>query len=353
MGKITSRLLLLACLALLAGLLFYQPADACTRAVYLGPSGTVITARSMDWAVDIKSNLWIFPRGMERDGAAGPRSITWVSKYGSVIATGYDVGTADGMNEKGLVASALYLAESDYGTPSSSQKILSIAAWAQYALDNYATVDEAVKALGKNPFIIVAPSLPDGKASTLHLALSDPSGDSAIFEYVGGKLMIHHGREYQVMTNSPTYDKQLALNAYWKSIGGLTFLPGTNRAADRFARAAFFLEAVPQTADMHAALASVFGIIRGVSVPLGISTPGEPNIASTRWRTVADQKNRVYYFDDATSPMVFWVELDHIDFAKGAAVKKLELTGGQVYGGEATSKFTPAQAFPFLSAAPK
>ena len=41
------------------------------------------------------------------------------------------------------------------------------------------------------------------------------------------------------MTNSPTYNKQLALCEYWKSIGGLSFLPGTNRASDRFARASF------------------------------------------------------------------------------------------------------------------
>jgi choloylglycine hydrolase len=39
------------------------------------------------------------------------------------------------------------------------------------------------------------------------------------------------------MTNSPTYDQQLALNRYWEQIGGTTMLPGTNRAADRFVRA--------------------------------------------------------------------------------------------------------------------
>jgi len=35
---------------------------------------------------------------------------------------------------------------------------------------------------------------------------------SAIFEYVHGKLAIHHGKEYHVMTNSPIYDKQIAIN---------------------------------------------------------------------------------------------------------------------------------------------
>lgn len=67
----------------------------------------------------------------------------------------------------------------------------------------------------------------------LHLSISDATGDNAIFEYINGELKIHHDRSYQVMTNSPVFDQQLALNDYWKNIGGLTFLPGTNRAADR------------------------------------------------------------------------------------------------------------------------
>jgi len=63
------------------------PSEACTRAVYLGPNQTVVVARSMDWMEDPGSNLWVFPRGMKRDGAAGPNSINWTSKYGSVITS--------------------------------------------------------------------------------------------------------------------------------------------------------------------------------------------------------------------------------------------------------------------------
>ena len=69
------------------------------------------------------------------------------------------------------------------------------------------------------------------------VSISDATGDSAIFEYIKGKLIIHHAKQYQVMTNSPSFDEQLALNKYWEAIGGQTFLPGTSRAADRFARA--------------------------------------------------------------------------------------------------------------------
>jgi penicillin V acylase-like amidase (Ntn superfamily) len=55
------------------------------------------------------------------------------------------------------------------------------------------------------------------------------------------------------MTNSPTYDQQIALNEYWKLIGGTVMLPGTNRAADRFARASFYINATRQSADQREA----------------------------------------------------------------------------------------------------
>ena len=55
----------------------------------------------------------------------------------------------------------------------------------------------------------MAITTPNGRPGTVHLAISDPSGVSAILEYVGGKLVIPHGREYQVMTNSPLFDQQL------------------------------------------------------------------------------------------------------------------------------------------------
>ena len=341
-----------------------QQANACTRAVYLGQNNTVITGRSMDWAEDMQTNLWIFPRGMKRDGAAGPNSPTWTSRYGSVIASGYEIGTADGMNEAGLVANLLYLAESDYGKPDGKPP-LSISIWTQYVLDNFATVSEAADALREEPFRLIAPNFPNGKAAQLHLAISDATGDSAIFEYIAGKLVIHHGKQFQVMTNSPSYDRQLALNDYWAEIGGLTFLPGTNRAADRFARASFLINAIPKTADENyikavpgktyenQAVLSVLSVIRGVSVPLGITTPGQPNISSTIWRTVADHKNRIYYFDSATSPNIFWVPLSEIDLKEGSGVRKLTVAGGRIYSGNAAGKFEPAQPFAFLPADPE
>jgi choloylglycine hydrolase len=256
------------------------------------------------------------------------------------------------MNEKGLVANTLYLVESDYGKRVAGRPTMSIACWTQYVLDSFATVKEAVAALEKEPFTVVAPILPNGEPGVGHMAISDPTGDSAILEYVKGKLVVHHGRQFQVMTNSPTFDQQLSLNAYWKEIGGLTMLPGTNRAADRFARASFYVTNLPQTADPKRAVAQIFSVIRGVSVPLGFTVPDKPNIASTIWRTVYDHKDRVMYFDSATSPTVFWLPLESLSFDAGAPVKRLALKAGETYSGDASKTLKPAEPFAFLQAKP-
>ena len=151
------------------------------------------------------------------------------------------------------------------------------------------------------------------------------------------------------MTNSPFYDDQLAILGYWQQIGGLTMLPGTNRAPDRFVRASFYINAVEQTSDPKIAVPAVMSVMRNVSVPYGISTPDKPHIASTRWRTVCDQKNRVYYFEPTLAMETFWVDLAGIDFSKGSGERTLTLAGGQTYAGDATAKFRrSARPFVFL-----
>ena len=103
----------------------------------------------------------------------------------------------------------------------------------------------------------------------------------------------------------------------------------TNRASDRFVRASFYIHAIPQTSNFREAVAGVFSVMRNVSVPLGITTPDQPNISSTRWRTVADQKNKVYYFESTLSPDIFWVDFKSLDFKAGTPIKKLTLTDGE------------------------
>ena len=165
--------------------------------------------------------------------------------------------------------------------------------------------------------------------------------------------MIHHSRKYQVMTNSPAFEAQLAMNAYWQAIGGTVMLPGTNRSADRFARASFYVNAVPKDQDARLSLASVFSVIRNVSVPYGITTPGEPNISSTRWRSVIDHKQGLYFFESAVTPNTFWVDLKKLDLSQATGkVKKLDLGPNQsnIFSGEVSGRFEVAAPFKFEGA---
>ncbi len=339
-----------AILVLSALVAFFTPqaSEACTRAVYKGQDNLILTARSMDWRDEIPVNLWLFPRGMPRQGEVGPNSLRWTSKYGSVVASAFDIASADGMNEKGLVANLLWLVESRYPDYDGKQTGLTVAAWVQYMLDNFASVADAVSAMQAEPFVVVSTTIPGTDLfTTVHLSLSDATGDNAVFEYIAGKLVIHHDPSYTVMTNSPVFEKQLAINEYWQEFGGTTMLPGTNRAADRFVRASFYLNAIPQTSDPALAAASVFSLIRNTSVPFGISSATEPNISSTRWRSVADHKSLRYYFETVFTPNTFWVELSQADFRVGQPVRKLALDNNQTYAGNTIKQFKKASPFQF------
>ncbi len=321
----------------------------CTRVVYSGTNGMVATGRSMDWKTEMHSNLWVFPRGMMRNGEAGENSLKWTSRYGSVVTSAFEIASTDGMNEKGLVANLLWLPETKYPVRDENKPGLAITAWVQYMLDNFATVEEAVSYIDEDTFQVVSDMMPDGsRLATLHLSISDAAGDCAIFEYVGGRLTVYHNKDYKVMTNSPTYDKQLALNEYWKTIGGLSFLPGTNRAADRFARASFYINALPKTDDERIAVASVFSVVRNASVPYGISTPESPEISTTQWRTVSESKSLRYFFESSLTPNTFWVDLRDLDFSEGAPVLKLSIANGEMYHGNTAKEFKIALPFKFM-----
>ncbi len=346
---------LAACLATALTLATAPVATACTRAVYLGPEDRILTGRSMDWKLPMVSNLWVFPRGMARDGAAGDRSAKWTSRYGSLAVSGYDIATADGMNEAGLVVNLLWEVEAVYPEDDGITPRISLSVFPQYLLDRYPTVAEAVADLRANPVLVQGgevPVGPPGRAATVHVSLSDATGDSAIIEFVNGEMVIWHDRSYQVMTNEPPFDQQLAIRNYWGGVNPREFLPGTVRATDRFVRASFYINAVEQSADPRIAAASVFSVIRQTSVPWGISVADQPNLSTTRWRVVADHKDRRYYVESVSSPSIFWVDLASLDLTEGAPVRKLDLGVDmqRILAGETSSAFEDATPFTFQPA---
>ena len=151
------------------------------------------------------------------------------------------------------------LTATDFGPRDASKPGLQAGLWAQYALDNAATVTEALSMLGKVQLVMVDAH---GRQATVHLALEDASGDSAIIEIIHGKSVIHHGKQYRVMTNDPTYDQQLALLAkqdYSKPSSTLT-IPGNVNPVDRFQRASYYVALLPEPKNEREAVAGVLAM---------------------------------------------------------------------------------------------
>lgn len=329
-------------------------AESCSRILWNDNGRAVIVGRNMDWFEDIRSNMWILPRGMERNGLAKTNPLRWTSKYGSVVITTYDVGTADGINEKGLAAHLLYLPETSVGPRDPSVPGLSMSMWVQYYLDQFATVADAVKSFESSPYqlrMAVEPS--SGKPATVHIALNDATGDSAVIECIDGEVKIYHDRRNVVMTNQPSFDKQLENLRQYRGFGGDQRLPGTHEPADRFVRGAYYVKHLPKPTSDRQAIAAMMSVMRNVSAPFGIADAERPNVSTTIWRTVTDLTNGVLYYDSVLSPQVFWVDTKKIDFGRDQPVRKLTLVDTYDHFGEVSGNFKKAEMFEFLGPQPE
>jgi penicillin V acylase-like amidase (Ntn superfamily) len=333
-----------------AGAILAAPriADACTRVLWNSNKLAVVVGRTMDWPESTDPILTMLPRGMNRDGGrVGPQVAVadnparWTSKYASLVTTIYGVGTADGLNERGLGAHMLYLQATDFGPRDAAKPGLQAGLWAQYALDNAATVTEALALLDK---VQVVKMSARGHDANVHLALEDASGDSAIIEYIDGKPVIHHGREFRIMTNDPSYDQQLALlrkQDFSKPSSDMP-LPGNVDPRDRFQRAAYYEALLPEPKNEREAIAGMFAIARNVSVPFGAPYKGF-GIYNTEYRTVMNLTDKTYYFELTTSPNVVWADLTKMDMSAGAPALVLN-PDNVALSGDVTDKFKPAKA---------
>lgn len=308
------------------GLLSTTSALPCSRVVWSTQDGQVFVGRTQDWTEKANSAFRIYPRGIERTGAVAQNPHKWTSKYGSVALSAYDMGTHEGVNEKGLSAHALYLAvENSFDPRDPKQEGIGIMQWVQYYLDNYATVAEAVEAQKSWAFQIEPLILPNGFPTLVHISLSDKSGDSAVVEFIGGKARIYHDKRFTVMTNEPTYDKQIENLKQYRTFGGDKPLPGERTPSDRFVRAAYYASGLPKPATAGEGAAYMFSVIRNVSVPFGLGDPDKPNIASTIFRTVHDLTGGRYYFESTYAPNVVWIEYAKLDFSAGQPERELQV----------------------------
>jgi penicillin V acylase-like amidase (Ntn superfamily) len=334
---------------ILAGLVSTSSALSCTRVIWASGDNQVFVGRTQDWTERANSAFRVYPRGINRTGAVAENPHKWTSKYGSVALSAYDIGTHEGVNEKGLSAHALYLAvEAAFGERNPKLEAIGIMQWVQYYLDNYATVAEAVEAQKSIAFQIEPLVLPNGYPTLVHVSLSDKSGDSAVIEYIDGKAKIYHDKRFTVMTNEPTYDKQIENLKQYRTFGGDKPLPGERTPSDRFVRAAYYANGLPTPGSRGEGAAYMFSVIRNVSVPFGLGDPDRPNVASTIFRTVQDLTGGRYYFESTYAPNVVWIDYNNIDFSQGRPEMELQVEK-KIFSlnGDVSSLLEPAKPFVF------
>ncbi|TWU35214.1 Penicillin acylase precursor [Novipirellula aureliae] len=325
---------------------------ACTRILWNTNGLVTVAGRTMDWAESTEPRLYVFPRGLTRDGGrvgandiGDENPLTWTSRYGSVIVSAYGLASVDGLNEKGFAMHLLFLTATDYGPRDPEKTGVHAGVWGQYLLDNAATVEEALKLMEDIQPIMVEHA---GFKSSLHLAVEDVTGDSAIIEYVDGRPEIYHGPEHRVVTNDPPYNEQLVELEKWDFTDATrqTPLPGNVNPTDRFVRANYFLKTLRNPRNEREAIATSFSLARNASVPSNAPYKTVGTIYDTEYRTVCNLDAKRYFFELTTSPNVIWVNLVELSLSPDSPV--LVLNPDNIHlSGSVNQQFEIAAERPF------
>jgi choloylglycine hydrolase len=328
---------------------------ACTDFRIKASDGTVIIARSMEFALDLRSNLRSSNRGRTFNTPApnGQAGLSWKAKYGYVFLDGLNVDMAiDGVNEKGLSFEALYLpglAQYQPVPAGQNDKALPYLNFGDWVLSNFDSVDQVRSAL---PTIFVFTNKLPGMGDMvfpLHFSIFDASGKGIIVEYVHGKLNIHDNK-IGVLTNSPSYNWHITnMNNYVhllpvnpnpiKTTNGLTFaatgqgfgmigLPGDISPPSRFVKIATLLRVVMPSNNAEAALNLAEHVINNVDIPLGLARePEKGNYTDelTQWIVFKDLTNKVFYYRTYVDPSLRKVALKQINFAENAPRLKMPI----------------------------
>jgi len=269
--------------------------------------------------------MWWLPAGINHQGHPNDDRLSWTSQYASLLITEWGDAALDGMNEAGLAAHALMYTSAVY-EPQDQRPALTTTNWVRFVLDNFPTVAEAVAGLAA--VRVTAVELL-GQELGIHLAIEDSAGDSAIIEPINGRMVVHHGKQYQVMANSPALAQQQANLANYRPFGGELPPPGDITSLDRFARASYFMHYLPDPVDSRAAVASVLQVLTTVAKPPGAPYP-DGDVYPTRWLSTVDLTNLDYYFWSRESPNLLWVSL--ATFAGESAVRSVDLFDPNLLG---------------------
>lgn len=348
---------LLAVVFLLQTTFVPQSALACTGITIKPKDGSVIFSRTLEFAIDTKSNLVVIPRnqtyvGTTPDGAPGR---SWKNQYAMIGMSAFGMPiTLDGFNEQGLHVGLFYYPSGYAQYMKYSPEVASetVAPWelGTYLLSNCANVEEARAAVKT---VVVPPVVEShmGIVPGVHFVVTDAAGKSMVIEPTGGELKIHEN-PLGVMTNAPSFDWHMTNltnyvnlsvnNVNELEIGtfdvhsagqgtGLHGLPGDFTPASRFVRAAIFSKNAPAVETAREGVVQAFHLLNQFDIPPGSAvgiTNGVKDFDYTLWTGSSDLKNLRYHFRTFDNSQIRMVDLKQCDL-DAKEIKTYSIAGGQ------------------------
>jgi penicillin V acylase-like amidase (Ntn superfamily) len=288
------------------------PPRACTTFCFEHDGG-LIFGKNYDWAVG-DGLVVVNKRGVAKRSFTNGSTFGWTSRFGSITFNQYGREfPSGGINEEGLVIELMWLDDTEYPAPDERAALPNLQ-WIQYQLDNAATVDEVI-ASDRNVRMT-------GRTARIHFLVADASGNTAALEYLGGKMVVHHGENmpYRALTND-TYQRSAD---YARTFNSVTH-EMSRSSLDRFA-----VSALTVTRGIGADVEPVdaaFDLLARVS-------QGE----YTQWSIVYDIPAKRVYFRTRTNPAVRWIDAEKIDFNCASPV--LVLNMDDAGAGDVTGEFS-------------
>ncbi|KAF0687078.1 Aste57867_21159 [Aphanomyces stellatus] len=327
-------------------------AHGCSDFLLNTTSDQVVSARTMDFTIDLRSLVEIVPRDtvveeLVVQGCPDCPNYAWRTKYGFVGLNTMGINAAaDGLNEKGLSAGFLVLHASKYPAVNISDAVRRpiVSSIVTYILGNFATVDEVkanltdVQLTQFDPKLQAIFSRPGERMMSsflLHLPVHDAAGKSIVIEFLDGVVNIFDN-PHGVLTNDPPLAKHLALVKALNNsalhddttfAGGYSSIERFQRLTilNRHADATFTANTSYSTATSdQAALAAAAHIINTVTIPTAFVGEG----GSTQYTVIRDHKNLRFYFRSNENQILRSLDLNQIDFANAANRKAIDVNFG-------------------------
>jgi len=329
---------------LIAGLFLQTGVLACTDFVIAAKDKTIVNARSMEFPIDLESEICVVPRGTQYG--------SWQTKYAFLGVNAYHLPTAfvEGLNEKGLAFSGLMFGEVKYQSPVPG-KTLPFDLLAIWALGNFASVDEVKQAL--SGIVVTDTSIKKLKGMGMHIAIHDSAGKNLVIEFVNGQMMVYDN-PVGVMTNRPNFPWQMDnlrnyinLDAHDKKpkmlnnakieptgVGsGLLGLPGDWTPPSRFVRMAIATDAALKPDNTAGLINLAEHLLNIVDIPKGVvkesPAPFVKLYGYAQWVLIKDMTNRVMYYKTYDNTNWKSVSLMNFDLNPGSPVKKILIADGQ------------------------